>query len=341
MCPGFYSGILEGYNDERQHAARSDPEQDVLTLTHREAKLKPQRINRYPDRGKMNVRKMLVSDIPDVAQAHRMAWQIAYRVILSDALLDSLSQAEFERNWQGILQRPNRATLVAESKGRAIGYVAFGPDPDSTKDSACGEIIGLYVHPDHWGHGAGGRLISEALAQLGQHGFTAAIVWAMRDNERACRFYQQHGFCLDGRNREAECRGETFTEVRLSREIGARPASALILARSAQFRESLAVLIRAIPQIAHISQAEDLSSALRENPGTPPDLMLCDFESVQDEAAKALRSVKSFWPHVRCVVLVEDETAYLQAKTIGADVVLTKGVLAAKLLQAIEELLAA
>ena len=128
-------------------------------------------------------------------------------------------------------------------------------------------------------------------------------------------------------------------EVRLSREIVTRPVSVSIVARSAQFRESLAVLVRAIPQIGRIEQAEDLFSALLIHAGTPPDLMLCDFESVQDEAAEALRPLKIRWPHLRCVVLVEDETAYQQAQTVGADVVLPKGVLAARLLETIEKLL--
>ena len=130
-------------------------------------------------------------------------------------------------------------------------------------------------------------------------------------------------------------------EVRLSREIIARPTSISIVAPSAQFRESLAVLVRAIPQIGRIEQAEDPVSALLTHAGAPPDLILCDFESVQDGAAETLRRLKAWWPYVRFVVLVEDETAYQQARIFGADVVLTKGVLAARLLETIEKLLSA
>jgi len=288
----------------------------------------------------MRVRQMAPSDIPAVAQAHRRAWQVAYRGILSDGLLDGLSQAEFERNWQGILRRPNRTTLVVEREGRVVGYAAFGPSHEGQENgSAACEIIGLYVHPDHWGQGAGGRLLAEALAQLGQRGFARTIVWTMRDNALARRFYEKHGFRLDGYGRESQCHGESLTEVRLSGETGPHRALVLIVACSVQFRESLSVLMRSIPHIGRIEQAEDISSALVEDTEPAPDLLLCDYESVQDEPVGTLHRVKARWPQSRCVVLVEDEDARRKARAAGADVVLTKGVLAARLLEAIEGLI--
>jgi DNA-binding NarL/FixJ family response regulator len=118
----------------------------------------------------------------------------------------------------------------------------------------------------------------------------------------------------------------------------AGPLSALIVARSARFRESLAVLVSSLPQIGRIEQAEDITLALAADIA-PPDLLLCDYESMRGEAVDALRRTKARWPDVRCVVLVEDATAYRRARALDADIVLTKGVLAARLLDAIEGLL--
>jgi ribosomal protein S18 acetylase RimI-like enzyme len=285
----------------------------------------------------MRIRQMAPSDMPAVAQSHRRAWQVAYRGILSDALLDDLCQDEFERNWQAVLRQLNRTTLVVEREGRVIGYVAFGPSHNGGESgAAAGEIVGLYVHPDHWGQGAGGQLLTEALAQLAQRGVTRAIVWTMRDNALARRFYETHGFRLDGYGRESERHGERFTEVRLSRETEPRPALALIVARPAQFRESLALLVRSISHVGRIECAEGLHTALADHPDLSPDLLLCDYESVQDEPVGTLHRVKARWPQSRCLVLVEDEDARCKAQAAGADVVLTKGVLAARLLEEIE-----
>ncbi len=301
------------------------------------------------DRGTMNVRRMRDSDIADVARAHMAAWQAAYTGILSDASLDGLSQPEFERAWHDIVRRPNRTSLVVEREGRVVGYIAFGPLPDQPDDAATGEIYGLYVHPNHWRSGAGGQLLAAALEQLDDRGVAQVVVWVMRDNAIGRRFYQKHGFRLDSYGREAERHGEKFPpgmarEVRLSRAIaplavGARQLSALIVARSAQFRESLVVLMRAIPQIGRVEQADSIISALSEHVGQVPDLILCDFEAVQNEMVETLYRVKARWSSSRCVVLVDDEGARQAAEAAGADVVLTKGVLAARLLETVESLL--
>jgi DNA-binding NarL/FixJ family response regulator len=119
----------------------------------------------------------------------------------------------------------------------------------------------------------------------------------------------------------------------------AGPLSALIVARSDQFREGLAVLVSALPQIGRIEQADDLCLALTPD-AAPADLLLCDYDSMRGEAADVLRRTKARWPGMRCVVLVEDAIAYRQAQALDADVVLTKGVLAARLLDAIEGLFA-
>jgi DNA-binding NarL/FixJ family response regulator len=177
------------------------------------------------------------------------------------------------------------------------------------------------------------------LIRLEQRGFTTAIVWAVRDNARARRFYRQHGFHLDDEGRETWRRGEAYAEIRLSAATGTRPASALIVAQSPQFRESLAVLMRAVPQIGRIRQAADAASALSENGETPPDLILCDFGAARDATVETLRRIRAQWPHARCVVLVQDRAALQRAQDLGADVVLTKGVLAARLLEAVEQLL--
>jgi CheY-like chemotaxis protein len=138
---------------------------------------------------------------------------------------------------------------------------------------------------------------------------------------------------------KAERRDQGCAKMRHAQENEPQQISALIVASSDPLRESLAVLVRSIQQVGRIEQAEDLSSALLENAGRPPHLILCDFEAVQDETVETLRRVKVQWPHVRCVVLVKDETDSLQALAVGADVVLTKGILAARLLETIKELL--
>ena len=168
----------------------------------------------------LDVRDVTATDVADVARVHLAAWRAAYRGILSETLLERTGQADFERTWREILQRPERTDLAVWQDRRLRGYISFGPVDDRYGDSpATGEIYGLYVHPDHWAGGAAQQLLDEAIRQMQERGYAQAIVWTMRDFALARRFYTRNGFCLDGYGRAANSHGESFIEIRLSLEL--------------------------------------------------------------------------------------------------------------------------
>jgi chemotaxis response regulator CheB len=61
-------------------------------------------------------------------------------------------------------------------------------------------------------------------------------------------------------------------------------ALALVIARAAHLRESLAVLLLALPQIERVVQAMDVASALVLGPKPQPDLVLLDCDLPHSEA---------------------------------------------------------
>jgi ribosomal protein S18 acetylase RimI-like enzyme len=170
----------------------------------------------------MNIRKMTKLDVADVARCHVASWQMAFRGILSDRLLDNLITSQFEENWVRILERPSRVNLVAESKTSILGFVAFGPPNDDTVTlDGTGEIYGIYIHPDHWRIGAGGQLLRSAFRQLSAAGLMRAIVWTMTVNQMSRRFYEKEGMTLTGRTRMSERQSEKFEEVEYMKEMDA------------------------------------------------------------------------------------------------------------------------
>lgn len=70
-----------------------------------------------------------------------------------------------------------------------------------------------------------------------------------------------------------------------------------------------------------------------------PDLVLYDLEPPLEDAWAALSGIKTFWPRCHCLALVEDDRLVTEAHAAGADVVLTKGVRADRLLDAIKDCL--
>jgi DNA-binding NarL/FixJ family response regulator len=117
--------------------------------------------------------------------------------------------------------------------------------------------------------------------------------------------------------------------------------SALIVARSAQLRGSLLVLLRALPRIEEIYQADDGDSALRMSQQIRPALVLVDHDLSQIEVQATLERIKVAWPQTCSVVLLDDEQDRRGVEAAGADMVLVKGMLAAKVLDMIDAALEA
>lgn len=76
--------------------------------------------------------------------------------------------------------------FVADRGGAPIGFATVLP---STGPDA--ELEDLFVHPDAWGQGVGGRLLSEAERRARALGFRGLHVIASR---RALPFYEAAGF---------------------------------------------------------------------------------------------------------------------------------------------------
>ncbi len=164
----------------------------------------------------MAIRWAVPDDALALSEIHVLSWQVGYRGLLPDSLLDSLSAADRLPRWQERLAEPTARILVAELNGQAAGWLVIGPQRDEDLNGQrVGEIYAVYVHPDYWRHGCGAALIARGKAELAAQSYAEATLWVLRDNQRAIRFYQAQGFWADGASKiETNRDGVAFDEVR-------------------------------------------------------------------------------------------------------------------------------
>jgi GNAT superfamily N-acetyltransferase len=81
-------------------------------------------------------------------------------------------------------QIANGQVIVAEIGGEIAGFAAV----------VGGELDGLFVEPDLWGHGIGRALADAATQEARRKGFTLSVV----ATPRARRFYEHCGFAVEG-----------------------------------------------------------------------------------------------------------------------------------------------
>src|SRR2546423_15485253 len=137
-----------------------------------------------------------VDDARAIAEVHVRSWQWAYRGLLPDAFLDGLDVDARAAMWARRLADPSLVVAVSRVNDRVVGFCACGPSRDAERARAgLGEVYAIYVDAERSGEGDG-----RALLQLGTSSIAAATVelWVIAANARARRFYEKHGFCVDG-----------------------------------------------------------------------------------------------------------------------------------------------
>jgi ribosomal protein S18 acetylase RimI-like enzyme len=149
------------------------------------------------------------------------AWQHAYRGILPDEYLASLSAAEREAMWRRMVESDPAHLLVARDDGQVVGFVAVGASRDDGAPPDRAEIWAIYVKPAAWSMGVGRLLWLEALQRIVAEGYKSVSLWVIDGNKRAVRFYECAGFVVEPESRKSfELGGTTLEELRYVREVG-------------------------------------------------------------------------------------------------------------------------
>jgi ribosomal protein S18 acetylase RimI-like enzyme len=165
-----------------------------------------------------SVRLAEPADAMEVAGVHVRSWQHAYRGLFPDEYLDGLRPEDRAARYtfEGGADQP--LTIVALEDGVIRGFAAIAAARGGT-DGKTGELLALYVDPAHWGRGVGRRLTVEARDRLTDQGFESAVLWVLKGNDRAERFYRSDGWMPDGARREEEVWGVVADELRYQRTL--------------------------------------------------------------------------------------------------------------------------
>jgi len=162
-------------------------------------------MSRIPaDEGGMTaVRWSTIADGGGLAEVHRASWRYAYAGIIPGLTLERMIARRGPAWWTRMHDRGFHA-LVLESGGTLAGYATLGRSRAPALP-ARGEIYELYVRPEYQGCGLGRRLFGAARAQIRRHGLEGLLVWALAENEVACRFYRAMGGAETARAQDRFC----------------------------------------------------------------------------------------------------------------------------------------
>jgi ribosomal protein S18 acetylase RimI-like enzyme len=162
------------------------------------------------------IRRAAPADVDAIATMHLASWLAAYRGLISDEYLDRVTHESRVARWERTFT-PEEAgvteTTLAVEGDNILGLCSFGPmvNPLAT---TMGEIYSLHIDPDTWRGGIGRMLLDDALLRLANRGFERVVLWVLRDNENARRFYEARGWSVTGEERDEDRSGYSIPETR-------------------------------------------------------------------------------------------------------------------------------
>jgi ribosomal protein S18 acetylase RimI-like enzyme len=99
---------------------------------------------------------------------------------------------------RGSVGKPDAFMVIAEEAGEVVGMAVGmqGLDADGAGPPIPGycHITAVFVAPDRWGNGIGGRTVDAVLAEARARNYDYVRLWTHADNERAQRLYEHRGF---------------------------------------------------------------------------------------------------------------------------------------------------
>ncbi|MEU3524688.1 GNAT family N-acetyltransferase [Streptomyces sp. NPDC038707] len=169
------------------------------------------------DEQDIRIRPMTLADCDRVSEIRVRGWQHAYRGLVPQPYLDRLSvAADAERRRERFADGAGPVVnLVAERDGRVLGWAAVGPYRDGDAYTADAELYAVYVDPAHLGGGIGRALLAAAAGRCPAG--ARLLLWVLKGNAPARRFYERAGFRADGAEEPFDADGVPVSEVRYVR----------------------------------------------------------------------------------------------------------------------------
>ena len=144
------------------------------------------------------IRNIKKEDIPQVVDIQISGWQTAYRGIIDDDYLDSMSREAF-------IERRNKdynknGFIIVEANNEILAFAryvdnnSFSPE---TPEIDC-EITALYTKPDLKGKGLGTKMFNYILNEFKKLNKTKMIIWCLKENYPARKFYEKMGGTIIG-----------------------------------------------------------------------------------------------------------------------------------------------
>ena len=143
----------------------------------------------------IRVREACPIDADAIARVHIDTWRSAYRDIVPDAVLESLSYEKDANQWKRVLggtEHRDFFYVVEDASQSVVGFASGGPALGGNDPQYSGELFTIYILYAFQRQGLGHLLFSQVVKHLISLNLTSMLIWVLADNPARC-FYEALG----------------------------------------------------------------------------------------------------------------------------------------------------
>lgn len=141
----------------------------------------------------IKIRNIEEKDIPSVVDIKISGWQVAYKGIIEDNILNSMNREKIIEKLKNNYKE--NGFIVAELNNEIVGFCSYIDNNKFTPDITyidC-ELSALYVKPNLKYNGIGTKLFRFVTNEFKNKNKTKMILWCLKDNEPSKKFYTKMG----------------------------------------------------------------------------------------------------------------------------------------------------
>ena len=155
----------------------------------------------------MEIRHATGEDAESIESVAETSWEHEYPDVLSrEAAVEGANEWYAEGRMASELSQSDAVVLVAEREGAVVGFTHAAWSGDE------GDVMRVYVDPNHRGEGVGSALLETAVATLFERDVDRVRAMVLAENDPGKAFYRSHGFEPEEGSHETVIAGERFEE---------------------------------------------------------------------------------------------------------------------------------
>lgn len=143
----------------------------------------------------MHIRIGALKDIEGLAKVHYESWKTTYKGIFSEETFKNRTYEVVLEHWRPRLEQKavdSQCFLAETDEGEIFAFAECGKERTG-KYGIDGELYTIYMLEQYQGNGIGKELFAKVVEFLKDNGFQSLMVWVLKDNHSAKRFYVKLG----------------------------------------------------------------------------------------------------------------------------------------------------